>query len=286
MSNAAITSILARCLLDADFLKRLDQDREETLTACGVSPEDRLELGALDLEQVRRFSGFITKVKHNDLWEHFPHTRLLMRRLKVESAIFIAYRREYQQFLATGPEERPARIAHFLEFLDQYLDRSTDSQLAPLRDVARHERFLWETTLAPSSRIPPSPIDLHELPLLDRVVRPQGAMRIGRFAHDPLELIADLATRGSHTWQPAPRRRWLMYLFEKGETSKNRRLRVLEVDHATATLVGAIDGRRSLDQIFAAAMPTTSIDERSQAAAEFLASLKKLDFFYTDSDCP
>jgi hypothetical protein len=283
MTNAALTSVLTRCLLDAAFLEQFARDGEAALKGCGLSAEDRAQLARLDVERIRRFSGFITKVKHNDLWEHFPYTRLLMRRLGLELEVFTVYRHEHQRLQAEGRQDRWARIDRFLAFLDRHLGELGGPGAAALADVARHERLLWEVHCELAFR----PEAADEAPRVDPerhrpgalVPRPRGALRVGRFTHHPLELIAATAERRLDPERLDPRRRWLAYLVGEKREGGGREIQVLEVDASAAALLAAIDGERSLGEIFAAVLPGEQAAVRDDAARSFLDSLRELDAF-------
>lgn len=283
MSNAALTSILTRCLLDAAFLEHVETDRETALAPYRLSAEERTEFDSFDPERVGRFSGFITKVKHNDLWERFPYTRLLMRRLGLELEVFTAYRREYQRLLAEGPRERPSRIARFFDFLGRYLEEQGGPGTAALADVACHERFSWEIHHELAARQDAAAEGT--APALEGrspgelVPCPRGALRVGQFTHHPLDLVAAIRDRRFEVQRLEPRRRWLAYLVEEGPEGEGRELEILELDSSAAALLSALDGRRSLGEIFAAALPGEAADVREAAARSFLDSLLELGFF-------
>jgi hypothetical protein len=206
-----------------------------------------------------------------------------MRRLGLELEMFTAYRHEHHRLLAEGPWDRPARIGRFLDFLDRHLEELGGDGAVALADVARHERFLWEVrhelASRPDAADEAQPADAERHRPGELVPRPLGALRVGRFAHHPLELIAAIAERRLDPDRLEPRRRWLAYLVGEGRVGGGRELEILEVDASAAVLLAAIDGERTLGEIFAAALPGEPAAVRDDAACSFLASLRDLDAF-------
>lgn len=84
---------------------------------------------------------------------------------------------------------------------------------------------------------------------------------------------------GARARAPEPRRRWLAYLVEDAPEGEERQLEILEADAATAALLGAVDGRRSLGEIFAAALPGEDAAVRAAAARSFYEFLRRLGAF-------
>lgn len=279
MRNGEVQSVVSRCLLDPAFLARMAEDRDAVLQGLGLGGEARARLADLDLARLRLFSGFVLAVKHNDLWDRFPYTRGLLRRFRIELEVFSAYRDAGGARHVDGSAGRPAQIACFLDFLDRYLAARPEPRLAELRDVATHERLVWEIDreleAAGEDQPPAAAVEPAEhIAAAELVPCPRGALRLARMEHDPLELMERLAAGDPAGAGCERRRRWLAYLVD----GESRTLRLLEVDPATAALLAAIDGRRTLAEV---AREVVGDEEGVAAAAadSLLAALETLDAF-------
>ena len=229
--NAAVISIIARSLLEG--LERGD-------TVLSVPSALQPVFGELDFQRLRAFSGFISKVQHNYLWETFPHSRALLEAWAIELDAFAEYRLRYPPL---RPERlnRQQKMARVVGFLEEYLERPHAPSCPGLKDVLRHERIEWELKemhAGETARLPHQYGD-RAYPKLS------NHAQLARFNYDPLDIIAQMST-------PVPprvkrRRCYRCYVidFSAGE------LRSFELSWPAWSFLGRMDGRRSIAGLLA-----------------------------------
>jgi hypothetical protein len=247
MSNAAVTSVIARCLLDATFLEHMAADPRAALSECALDERTRFALETLDIAQVRRFAGFIVKVQHSFLWESFPWTVKLLQAYGIELEVFASYLAQHQRLRRSPGLSRREKLAAFAAFLRGLLNEGPGTRWAALLDVLTHEQAEWEirTALAdePAERPQPcAPLAPDSREFLRQVPVVRGALRIARFSYDPCEIIALLAAGAPIPDRLAPQPCCLAYW---GDVA-TQELRVLELDALSAVLLAQVNGRRSL----------------------------------------
>ncbi len=240
--RAGVESVLARCLLDADFLRQVASDPDRALAPYDLDEKARADFAALDFRGVQNFAGFVTKIQHNDLWESLPFTRALLKYYGIEIEAFAAYHGVHLRLRARHAS-RIEKVASFLAFLDDYVAARDDPRLVGLRGVLTHERMEWEVrNAAVDDCVPDAEVGVEATPFGSLVPAARGAIRIASFRFSPLAIATHLA---SGTFDPADlvaHPHCLAYLVDSG----SRRLRVLEVDDVTAALLAEVDGRRSV----------------------------------------
>ncbi|WP_144440829.1 hypothetical protein [Streptomyces roseifaciens] len=248
-----MNSVVARCLLEPGYLDRLARDPQRELTALPVDEETRAAIGTLDVGQVRLFAGFVTKVQHNDLWDTFPRTRALLRYYGIELETFADYRAHYVEMCRAGKPSRAEKAARFLRFLERRLRDSARANCPGLLDVLIHERLQWEVTqevlghrrsapVRPAAReVRAGSLDQRD----QRVVVACDVIRVAALDHDPLEIAARLQDGGSALAHLEPKAVCFCYW---GRTSEQT-VSVLTVDTATAAVLSAVDGHRSVDDV-------------------------------------
>jgi hypothetical protein len=251
VQNSTTYSIVARCLLEPEFLDHVSRDPLHALGEYQLAAGLREEFLALDTAKVRSFAGFITKVRHNFLWESFRYSRSLLQFYKNEIEIFTAYVPLYQR-LTDSPATRNEKIARFAEFLLEYLDSEAQTTCPGLRETVEHERLLWEIKTALASYPEPSETGLTH----DCIVSPsdpigkvipfvRGLLRVASFRHDPFEIISLLA-RGEFAGDRLTQRGRLLTYW--GDTSAQE-LRVLELDQLSVAFLLQVDGKRTIQTI-------------------------------------
>jgi hypothetical protein len=249
MDTPAIQSIIARCLLDGEFLRCMLYDPGDALKAYSLDDVTQNEFMQLDVEQVRRFAGFITKVQHNHLWDAFPYTRTLMRHYRIEHSVFTAYLDVYLRLRREARWSREEKIQHFAGFLQSYLESASDGAFPALMDVLTHEHTLWElkrqledlgprNTDAEGIRLSCIPVSQ----LRRWIPVPHRTLRLGIFRYNPLE-IADRLRHQASDVASVPIRRSILVYYQEPATSQ---LRILELDEISAALLLEIDGTRSM----------------------------------------
>jgi hypothetical protein len=251
-SALQIQEILARCLAEPPFLDSLIADQEAVLTEYSLDANARAAFARTDLRRLRQFSGFIGKVQHNYLWDHFPATRLLLQRYRVEIDVFAEYR-AIQLSPELGGEGPAGKIRRFATYLSRYAAKRRE--FAGLTTAVAFERARWELRQSiatannrPASRPPvENPVGLSWSAFQSHIPVPIGPLRIESFDCDPSRLVASILD-GTFTTYPRPRSR-LYVLQLNPQTSL---LKIMAVEELTALLLSAIDGQRSVRSIISA----------------------------------
>jgi hypothetical protein len=254
---AQVESLIARCLLDADFLRDANADPVNALAARNLTTEAAAELEALDLARVRQFAGFITKVQHNHLWELTPYTRALLKHYGIEIETFAAYHGRHLELRERGAS-RSEKDEAFFAFLDE-LAASRDD-VPGLRDILRHERIVLELQRLRRGLQEGGPGTAGE-PRSERfaacVPSVRGVLRIAAFDCDPLAIAATVSRGALDSDGVSARPVTLAYSAQ----SHAREPAILEVDDLTAALLGAVDGRRSVRAVVARVAGRSAPDE-------------------------
>jgi hypothetical protein len=244
VSNATVTSVLARCLLDVGFLERVHAHPHSALREYAVDERTRSDLASLEIDRVRSFAAFIARVQHNFLWESFPYTVKLMKLHGIELAVFANYLGTHQRLRRSGVSI-DERLVAFLGYLRGYLESVPMPQRSTMLDVLTHEQAEWQVrrghaavpAIHPRRGARP-PVGSGEFLRLVPVVR--GVLRLASFSRDPCAMI-DLIARGEDGAELLPLRpAWLAY-WSDGES-----LHVLEVDAYSAALLSEVNGSRSV----------------------------------------
>jgi hypothetical protein len=245
-STPTVEALIARCLTDPGFLESAIEN--PAALAGELRGPLRQEALQMDFRKLRRFSGFIGKVQHNYLWEHFPATRRLLWKLGIEHDVFGEYRK-VQLSPLHGPLDRPARIRRFSEFLDSY---TAGAMYRLLRCVFTHERFLWElrTTAGPgaghaaASSSGETGLTWKEFQRLVPGLAPN--VRVSSFDYDPVRAITLIA---EETPQLRPMRRkpiTLVYVL-----GADAAVRTLTLDPVSAMVFAVVTGRDSVRKLTA-----------------------------------
>jgi hypothetical protein len=230
-------ALIARCLTDPCFLESAIQNP----AAVSGQLNDALRAAALqmDFQKLWRFSGFIGKVQHNYLWEHFPMTRRLLWKLSIEHDVFGKYRK-VQLSPSHGTLDRPSKVRRFAEFFVEFLDEYTaGARDLPLRSVFLHERIVWELRTAgdgPTSQAGESRTVRTWAEFARGVPAIASNVRVASFAYDPLRAA------------PNMRRNRTTLAYVKDSDGK---VRVLVPDPLSAVVLSAIDGGRSVGSLVA-----------------------------------
>jgi hypothetical protein len=229
---AATSSVLARALVDRRFSRALLDGRLPPL-----APAERAVAGAVDAERLALFAGFITKVRHSDLFEHLPGTLALLRQHGVEIAVF----RDY--FLTCDPQPRgdtdakvAAALAHFARFAATRRGRA----VVGLGDVVAHERCRWELRRAAAQH--------RASPAIPRAAGDAvlaGPVQVLRLRRDP-EAVIVAARRGARL-RVQPGVRWWLYWVDVAAGE----LREVEIDRDVAAVVHAIAAGTSAARVSA-----------------------------------
>jgi len=244
-----VESILARSLMDPDFLEALIVDPNGSLSSYSLDEATKREFLNANLTRIRAFSGFISKVQHNYLWESFPATLKLLSLYDLEIDLFSRYRSIQLSEKRKGAERRES-VLRFIEFLEVQFKNKKGEQSKLMREVLKHERATWESRLSLGSV--PEPVStqpsmykfnwsqFHRLsPVLC------GPLAIREFCYDPIPL-ADLVVGENFDGKPPPRSPVILGYWGDRSTCQ---LRILQLDRLTAGVLCWVNGRRSIRQI-------------------------------------
>jgi hypothetical protein len=247
--RGSVQSILARCIVDVRFLDLLTRDREKALHGYDLNEEARRDFRSFDIERLRRFSGLITKVQNNGLWQPIPQTRALLNYYCLESDVFVAYTDIHQRNRAVGAISRNEQTLCFLNFLRSYLESQRTPVCLGLSEVLAHERIQWEIErFSQSSDLLPSrPVELPASADDFRRLVPtiRGTLRVEAFSCNPLEVISALEAGRFRPEHVSSQELLLGYWGDRSQGA----LRILKLDSLTGALLSQVNGRRSLRRI-------------------------------------
>lgn len=254
MTTAAVQHFLARCVVDPPFLELARSDLQRALSGLDLTGQERREFLGLDLNRVRTFAGFVTKVQNNTLWHTFPYTRLLVDHYGLDLDLFSAYQAQHQCD-RTDRVDRTQRTRHFAAFFPGWLASIGTTHYPGLLDLFQHERIWFEQRLALQASLPDQgrPIDPA---LLDQEGRAadslvpwiRGLLLIESFDHDPAHVIQALQTGGPALADLTALPRLLAYWGDRDSLQ----LRIFEVDVHLCELLGRVDGGHTVGQLLPA----------------------------------
>jgi hypothetical protein len=241
-----VEALIARCLTDPGFLESAIENPADL--AGRLSAPLRQDVLQMDFRKLRRFSGFIGKVQHNYLWEHFSATRRLLWTLGIEHDVFGEYRK-VQLSPLHGTVDRPARVRRFAEFLDSYTTGATHRLL---RCVFMHERFLWELRTAggpgAGHKAPPTygetGLTWKEFQRLVPALAQH--VRVSSFDYDPVRAISLIQAETPQLRRMRRKPITLVYVF-----SADAAVRTLTLDPIPALVFTVVNGRDSVRKLTA-----------------------------------
>lgn len=236
MTTATVNTVLARCIVDPEFLALLSSDRDAALRGYDIDAKTRDDFAALDVRRLIGLAAVVTKVQNNGLWQWIPYTRALTGRYGLEQEIFAAFHRDHQA-LRAGPRTRDEQTLRFFDFLRRALEEWIPEETPALRDVFLHERLLWEIRTVVASGATAR--------TRERAPAPNGVLRTAFFASSPHETIAALREERFTPDNVRPAPQWLVYSADIAAQT----MRTLEVDDETAHLLALADGTRSITAI-------------------------------------
>lgn len=247
-TNSAVTTILARCLLEPEFHRKLSQDPKGTLRGSGLSREVCSSFSEFEFAKLQLFGGLITQTQHNFLWETFPLSRALLKHYGMEVSIFSSYRQRTGLAQRVGLS-RSEKIRQFVGYLREFLKDTPNTQSCPgLLDVLTHESICWDLQETSPSLYAN----------IDTLVIPQGARKFDRFVpsipktvrlaqykYDPLEIGSALDRKVFEPSRLKLRRARLFYRMDP----TTYELAVFKVTSAAWQLFMKLDGNRTVGSI-------------------------------------
>lgn len=274
MTYGTVETIVARCLVDTDFVEAVGTDAATALRSYEFGTGLLKDLKKLEIDKVRRFAGFIGMVQHNYLWESFYGTRQLLRLYGIELDVFVAYRK--RQLSLAENLSRADRTRFFLDFLEtDFLNaQGVVSRCPCLIEVLHHERTIWELDQrvvgTKTGTEPAGKVGWRELKRL--IPRVNGVVCVNLYSFNPASLI-ELIRKGEFRGRmPRTKKQFLGYWKELD----NSRLRLLELDDFFVYVLQKIDHRRSVQAVVAAARRETLREVRPVAFREFFDKASKL----------
>jgi len=225
MSTGTVNTLIARCMVDPEFLALLSSDRDAALRGYDLDDRTRSDFAALDIRRVIGLAAVITKVQNNGLWQWIPNTRALTVRYGLEQEIFAAFHREHQA-LRAGPRTRDEQTRRFFDFLGHALAEWIPEETPGLRDVFQHERLLWELRTSLAAGV-------------------ASALRVGFFSSSPHETIAAIREERFIPANVRSAPQWLVYHADVNVQT----VRTLEVDEVTGRVLALAGGTRSIAAI-------------------------------------
>jgi hypothetical protein len=233
---------------------RWGQCQDQALAAYSLDARTRADFARTDVEQLRRFSGFIGKVQHNYLWDCFPATRRLLKLHKIETDFFAEYR-AVQMASGRRAQKQPAKIRQFATYLSDFAARNPE--FACLANILRYEYAGWKLRQSQAhyaqhkmkAHLAAEPIGaLRWADFLSLVPVWNGPLCIESFDCEPAGVVASILD-GTYVGYLAGADR-LCALRLDPETTL---LQAFEIDELAALLFSFIDGKRNVRSIIAAA---------------------------------
>jgi hypothetical protein len=252
-STSTVNSILARCFVEPSFLDRMASDVEGVLRGYDLDKQALADFLDLDVRQVRKIAGFITKVKNGHFRTKLPSTTALLEYYAKEIEVFADFNAIQRERGLTSDASKQARLSLFIQFLaDRIEDGRFDGELG-LREVFLHERLQWQAALGfgekldavsdsslPGGFLPASSDDLGDvIPII------QGSLFVGRFDLDPFAIDSILAQGQFSRDAIPPCSRIIAYWGDPAD----HRIRFLDLDESTAVLIDHVDGKRTVGSI-------------------------------------
>jgi len=271
MNSAIVNSIMARCLLEPVFLREMARDRSAALDRYPLDERTHSDFLKLDVDRLRSFAGFITKVQHNYLWETFPCTRALLIAYGIEIEMFASYRDTQQWILAQGQRTQTEKTEQLVKFLKAYLE-SRKVQCPGLLDVLAHEQIIWELEICilekprSDSEVNASSLRSQRFEKLVPAIR--GTLKTHDFVHDPLKIASGLAIGNFKLHQIAKSRRRLSYWADV----QVGQVRIVELDPLALILLSEVNGKRSIRTIIRRASAKMELGLRPSHLKSFFES--------------
>lgn len=211
------------------------------------SPSARKKIAAgaadLDMEKVWRFSGLVTKVRHNDVRLIAPFAFKLLDLAGISVEMFAAYARQAHALRKDGKKSPSEKLLSLSNFLDEWLDHD-NSLHSLIWDLIRHESAVHklQTEIAPGMEEASAPVALQASPELAPV--PREFVVHYEMTCNPIELV-----RGLRAETKIPLLFRGQYYFAYCLGNDTGRVKVLELDAIGSVILDLADGRRTIAKI-------------------------------------
>lgn len=239
MNARIVNALIARSLVDIRFLETTDAHQ-------ALSSDAEAALQTLDFARLRQFAGFITKVRHNYLWEELPYTRQLVLLYGLETRVFTEYCPTFQASACGKELSRADKTYLFAEFLKGFLASETRRASFPaLNDMLVHESILLQMrNFAGDSMTHRTPRENAEIDFetlsADKQISVSGHIRCASFEYSPTEVISQLrnGNKPSFVNDSEGNRAFVYWKRSSAET-----LEIFESDWLTFTILSLVIDR-------------------------------------------
>lgn len=239
LSAPLVHSVLAAAMTDPSLLESW-RHAPETLGRVGLRPD------AIDLNRIWRFSGLVTKVRHNDVRLTFPLTFRLLDHADLSIALFAEYARVAAELRKTGVKSRDEKAHALYNFLEEWLDHRIRFH-AFVWDLIRHEKTM--NGLESTSAIPVDTAILGQTEgqKLSTKFTPVRASNL--IVHDmgcnPVDLAEIVRTNIAVVRSLPYKKR----LFAYCRTRDAAAIQVVEIDAITSVIIDLANGKRSITEL-------------------------------------
>lgn len=263
--NAVITSILARCTVEPEFMKAMLVNPRSALSDYDLPDGLFAELSSFKFESILHFAGFITKVKNNPTWNQFFETRKLLKLFDLEHSFFEYYFPHFSFFTGTKPNQT-ARTSHFCKHLKIFLQHSGSTHADMVCTILRHTELIndLKTLDEPYQIQARGPaVTFKSVPKLLPTVRIQN------YPFDPLEILLLIDLASNDALDLVKGDFWMLYQI------KRRQISVTAQDHLATLIILKIDGLASISTIFKGIGKQTGIKIPKESFLAFFFSLRE-----------
>ncbi len=223
-SARQVHAILASAVSDPELLERWRLDPN-------VSPAE------FDFDSIWRFSGLVTKVRHNDLRASLPAMFRMLDSAGISIELFAAYAPTAARLRTEKRSSKAEKIAALVEFIGKWLDL-TQRRDAMIWDVARHEAALFHFRELATAEIPTTAAPEYRPDSVP--VRRTGTVQY-EMSSNPVSTARAVLTGGDLTEVPAEPSMYAYCLAKD-----NPGTTVIAIDELASFLLDAAEGELSI----------------------------------------
>lgn len=188
------------------------------------------------IQELRYFRGFITKVMHNGIRKYIPQTMAALNILQIELEFYLAVSPDYQRLRAQGPIPSEIHLRWYENALNEWVSNEIVEGGTLIQDILAHE--LVQHHARQINRSAKTHYEKNAVSIGAEVV-------LRRYSHDLQTALRDLK---SGTLDPA--RTLLKNPMNLAYCLKTNGIHVLiEVDALTARALSLIDGKRTISDM-------------------------------------
>lgn len=246
MSHDKIQSLVARCLMDPEFLMATIEhakakcDTSRTLDSENRIPDECIAAQLIGLDELERlilFSAFIIKVKHNNLRRTVPLTFQLLAYLNLELDFFARFSAKYLSARVSGPLSTKSHLSLFESYLLNYVKLLSLDESTLIKSIFIHELTLWQLSQGrDAGGFCPS----------GNGVRWEGWLRLKRYSIDVLSICNKIKLRDFTSYNYNLGASQVLAYWQPSERTPGS---VFIIDELTALILSQLDGQRSVQDI-------------------------------------